>query len=163
MDQEQAERALTEATERIADLERQVSALLGERDTAADRTSALEATQAALEGRLAETAGAHETLTASLEETRQALSAASERGLTHLRRALLAEHAGLVVPELVSGSDEATLLASVDLAKQAHCRALEAARATLAHQTVPAGAPSLRSVSSAGLTPLEMIESGLRK
>ena len=128
-----------------------------------EKATELEAAQAALAGQLEETTGAQAVLTASLEETRAALSAATERSVAHLRRALLAEHAGQVVPELVAGSDETALLASVDLAKQAHSRALEAARATLAQQTVPAGAPSPRSVSGAGLTPLEMIESGLRK
>jgi hypothetical protein len=91
------------------------------------------------------------------------LSAASVRELSHLRRALLAEHAGQVVPELVSGDDEEALLASVEVAKQAYTRALETARTTIASQTVPAGAPSARTVPAAGLSPLEMIESGLRK
>jgi hypothetical protein len=105
----------------------------------------------------AETAGVRDASTSALVETQA-------RGLGYLRRALLAEHAGQVVPELVAGENEEALLASVEVAKEAYGRALESARATLASQMVPAGAPSARggAVSAAGLTPLEMIESGLR-
>ena len=68
-----------------------------------------------------------------------------------------------MIPELVSGEDEAALLSSVEVARQAHARALEAARVALASQAVPAGAPSARIAPVAGLSPLEMIESGLRR
>jgi hypothetical protein len=51
----------------------------------------------------------------------------------------------------------------VETAKQAYGRALERARAAIASQTVPAGAPSARGTAAAGLSPLEMIESGLRR
>ena len=154
---------LEQALGRIAELEGQVTALAGERDAVTGRATELEAVQAALDARLAETTGAHATVSADLAETQQALNAATGRGLTYLRRALLAEHAGQVVPELVSGGDEEALLASVDVAKQAYARTLEAARSAIASQTVPAGAPSARAVPAAGLSPLEMIESGLRK
>jgi chromosome segregation ATPase len=163
MDLEQAMSALNEANVRITELEGQMTTLTGERDTASGRASELEAAHAALSGQLADVSAARETLAGHLEEVQRDSSSAQERGLAHLLRALLAEHAGQVVPELVGGADETALLASVDLAKQAHSRALEAARAAIANQTVPAGAPSLRSVSTTGLTPLEMIESGLRK
>jgi len=57
--------------------------------------------------------------------------------------------------------DEEALLASVEVARQAHTRVLESARAAIVSQAVPAGAPSARDVAAAGLSPLEMIESGL--
>ena len=80
-----------------------------------------------------------------------------------LRRALLAENAGQLVPELVIGESEETLLASVEMAKGAYARALDTARATIVRQTVPAGAPSARgAATTGGLSPLELIESGLR-
>ena len=127
-----------------------------ERDAAAGRAHDLEATQAALEGRLAEVTEAHGAASAALTEARA-------RGLAALRRALLAEHAGRLVPELVGGDDEPTLLASVEVATQAFGRALDAARVTLVQQAVPLWAPSARVTSEAGLSALELIESGLRR
>jgi hypothetical protein len=147
---------LEQALARIADLEGQVTTLTGERDAVTERATELAATQAALDSRLVETTEAHDAASADLAETRA-------RGLTYLRRALLAEQAGQIVPELVVGDDESALLSSVEVAKQAYTRAVDAARATIASQTVPAGAPSARTTPAAGLSPLEMIESGLRK
>ena len=156
MDLEQAQLALSAAAGRIADLEGQVAALSGERDAMTGRAAELEAAQAALDSRLAETTSAHDAVLADLTETRA-------RGLTYLRRAVLAEQAGQIVPELVGGDDEAALLASVEVAKQAFGRALDAARMAITSQMVPAGAPSARTAPVAGLSPLEMIESGLRR
>lgn len=144
------------AVARIGELEGQLATLTAERDTVAGHAAELEAARAALEGRLAEAVGEHDAASAELSETRG-------RSLTYLRRALLAELAGQLVPELVAGDDEDALLASVEVAQQAYARALESARVTLASQTVPTGAPSARVVSTAGLSPLEMIESGLRR
>ena len=170
MDLERAQQALTEANGRVAELEGQVLALgaangtlTGERDALAGRATEMEAARAALEARLADAAGTHAAVSADLAEAQRALSAAHGRGLTYLRRALLAEQAGQVGPELVGGDDEEGLLASVEVAKQAYSRAVEAVRATVAQQTVPAGAPSARTAAAAGLSPMEMIESGLRK
>jgi hypothetical protein len=170
--------APSEAHGRIADLEAQVlapsassgqalreanGALTGEHDALTGQAAELGAAQAALDARLAEATDARAAASAELAEARLALTAANGRGLTYLRRALLAEQAGQVVPELVSGDDEEALLASVEVAKLAYTRAVDAARATLASQTVPAGAPSGRTTPGDGLSPLEMIESGLRK
>jgi hypothetical protein len=161
---------LEEALARVAELEGQVSALTGERDTLtgerdalAGRATELEAARIALDAQLAEAATAHAALSTDLAETQRSLTAASGRELANLRRALLAEHAGQVVPELVHGDDEEALLTSVEVAKQAYTRALEMARTAIASQTVPAGAPSARTVPATGLSPLEMIESGLRR
>src|SRR4051812_47486152 len=134
--------ATERAAARIAELEGQVSALTEERDSLVGRAADLESVRASLDGRLRETAGAHEAVSADLAEARFAVNAAGERERTYLRRALLAELSGQIVPELVAGQDEATLLASVEVAKQAYSRALESARAAIASQMVPAGAPS---------------------
>lgn len=163
---------LDAARARIADLESAVvvvagerDRLAGERDALADERDAaaawareLEAGQVAVNGHLAETAGAHDAVTAELAEARTL-------GLGYLRRALLAEHAGRLVPELVGGSDEAALQASVEVATQAYGRALDAARVALVQQAVPAGAPSARMTAGVGggLSALELIESGLRR
>jgi chromosome segregation ATPase len=161
---------LEQALARIADLEGQVTAIsserdaaTGARDTLAGRVSGLEAARADLDARLAETTEAQSTLAADLVAAQQALGATQTSGLANLRRALLAEQAGRIVPELVGGDDEEALLASVEVAKQAYSRAVEAARASIAQQTVPAGAPSAHAASGAGLSPLEMIEAGLRR
>lgn len=148
---------LEQALARIAELEGQVSTLTGERDAVSERAAELESVRTALDERLTDVTGARDTATSSLIE-------AQTRGLVNLRRALLAEHAGRIVPELVAGESEEALLASVEVATQAYGRALETARAAIASQTVPTGAPSARTtVVSAGLTPLEMIESGLSR
>jgi hypothetical protein len=152
---------LEAATGRIVELEGEVTTLRAERSALAERAADLETSRATLEGRLMEVIGVHEAASGELAEARTALSATSARGLTYLRRALLAEQAGLLVPELVAGDDEEALLASVEVARQAHARVLESARAAIVSQTVPAGAPSARGVATAGLSPLEMIESGL--
>lgn len=154
---------LETAVARIGELEGQVAALTEERDMLASQAAELETARAALDGWLTEAAGAQEVASGELTEARRALQEASARGLTYLRRALLAEQVGQLVPELVMGDDEESLLASVEVAKQAYTRALESAWSTIASQTVPAGAPSARVVSAAGLSPLEMIESGLRR
>ena len=161
---------LEQALARIAELEGQVTTLTGERDILTGerdiltgQAADLEAARAGLDARLAETAEAHARLSADLVETQRALTAASGRELSNLRRALLAEHAGQVVPELVRGDDEEALLTSLDVAKQAYTRALERARTAIASQTIPAGAPSARTAPTTGLSPLEMIESGLRR
>jgi hypothetical protein len=154
---------LDEAVARIAELEGQVSALTEERDTLAGQSADLEAARASLEGRLRETTGAHEAASGDLAEARRALAEAGTRGLAHLRRALLAELADQIVPELVAGEDEGALLASVEVAKQAYTRVLAGARAAIVSQAVPAGAPSARGVLGPGLSALEMIESGLGK
>jgi hypothetical protein len=148
---------LEAAVARIVELEGQVFVLTEERDAATGQMADLEAAHAALGGQLAETAGARDAVVGDLEAVRTT-------GLTYLRRALLAEHAGQLVPELVIGESEETLLASVEVAKGAYARALDTARAAIVRQTVPAGAPSARTAPTAGgLSPLELIESGLRR
>ncbi|MCC6179473.1 MAG: hypothetical protein IT305_29540 [Chloroflexi bacterium] len=153
---------LEKAQARIAELEGRVSALTAERAVASARMRELEEERSGLEVRLTEAVEGRDAataeLTASLAETRAA-------GLAHLRRALLAEQAGQVVPELVTGEDEAGLLASVEVAQLAFSRAAEAARAELAAQAVPIGAPSARGMEAAaldGLSPFEKIATGLR-
>jgi len=155
---------LEEALARIGELEGQVSVLTEERERASERMAELEAARAEQGARLAEVSTSRETAERALSDANGALAEAQARSLAHLRRALLAEHAGEIVPELIAGESEEVVLASVEGARQAYGRAIETARATLAREVVPAGAPSARLVTaSAGLTPLEMIESGLRK
>src|SRR5690242_11769399 len=103
---------LEEALARIGELEGQVTALTAERDTASERAAALESGRGALDAQLAEVASAREAAELALREAHGTLAEAQAVGLANLRRALLVEHAGQVVPELVTGENEADLLAS---------------------------------------------------
>jgi hypothetical protein len=97
------------------------------------------------------------------EAARQATTEARERELSTLRRALLAEHAGRVVPELVAGDSPEALEASVETARAAFERAAESARAQLGAQLVPAGTPARSGPSPETLSPLAKIAEGLKQ
>ncbi len=99
----------------------------------------------------------------AVEAARQASAEAHQRELGALRRALLAEHTGRVVPELVAGDSPETLEASVETARAAFERATESARAQLGAQLVPAGAPARSGPSPETLTPLAKIAEGLNR
>jgi hypothetical protein len=97
-----------------------------------------------------------EELRAELEETRA-------RGLESHRRALLAENAGRVVPELVAGSTVEELEASVNVARNAFEAARTAALAEVAATRVPVGNPVRQAPSIEGMSPLEKIAHGLKR
>src|SRR3954470_17275495 len=103
---------LEEALARIVELEGQITTLAAERDTASERAAELESSRAALDGQLAEAATARDAAELALRDANGTLAEAQALGLANLRRALLAEHAGQVVAELVTGEDEPALLAS---------------------------------------------------
>ncbi|MFN8525645.1 MAG: hypothetical protein U0821_21315 [Chloroflexota bacterium] len=92
----------------------------------------------------------------------QALSELQGRALVHLRRALLAEHAGQLVPELVVGETPEALEASVEVARAAFARVADTARANLSAQMVLAGTPPRTHQISEPLTPLDRIVAGLK-
>ncbi|MDP8921712.1 MAG: hypothetical protein M3O34_02415, partial [Chloroflexota bacterium] len=145
----EASATLEAALGRIAELEERLAALGAERDTASARVMELEepvTERSAAEGE-----------SAALAEARAA-------GLGYLRRALLAEHAGMIVPELVTGDTPDQLEASVDRARAAWDRATEAAKQALRADRVPAGAPARNGTdpSAEGLSPLGKIARGLR-
>jgi hypothetical protein len=148
---------LDEALGRITELEEQVSALAAERETLTAEFDDLVREREGVARELAEAVRGRDAAIGELAATRTA-------GLGYLRRALLAEHAGQCVPELIIGESEEALLASLEVAKGAYVRALETARVAIVGQTVPAGAPSARAATTAaGLSPLQLIESGLRR
>jgi chromosome segregation ATPase len=152
---------LEEAQARVSELEAQVASLAGERDAAVNLGEQLRV-------QLGETAGQRDAATAELtaaqttaSEAQAAASEASAAVLAATRRALLAEYAGQVVPELVVGETVEALEASVEGARTAFTRAAEAAR-TAGAPAVPAGAGSARAtVPTSGMSPLEMIATGL--
>ena len=139
---------LEAANARISELEGQVTSLTGERDGAVALGEQLRQQQnetaAARDAALAQVA----ELTTARDAATTSAAEASAATLAATRRALLAEHAGQVVPELVTGETVEALAASVETARAAFSRAADAARATAAGQTVPTGAGSGRSVQA---------------
>jgi hypothetical protein len=136
---------------RLADLETRVQALQAERDGALARIAELtEATTA--EG-------------ARISQLEQELASANERGLGAYRRALLAEHAGQVVEELVQGATEEALDASVELARGAYGRIAELVRTQTAASSAAAAAGTGGATRSGqdleSLSPIEKITRGL--
>ncbi|MBI4494779.1 MAG: hypothetical protein HY690_18540 [Chloroflexi bacterium] len=122
-------------------------------------TSANETLQARiteLEQQLDQLSTQHSALSTELVE-------AQRQGVEHFRRALLAEHAGQVVPELVAGTTAEELVASVETARAAFQRAAEAARRQLQEQRVPAGNAARSSDDLATLAPMAKIAYGLRR
>jgi hypothetical protein len=104
---------------------------------------------------------ANEAVTAA----RQQAEAAQQTALGTLRRALLAEHRGRVVEELVEGTTAEELEASLERARAAYGRIAEATRRQLAEQRVPAGTPTrtrdLTPEQLAALSATEKIARGL--
>ena len=143
----EAPATLEAALGRIAELEERLAALGGERGT----TSTEERQGTVTEG-----------LTGDGESA--ALAEARAAGIGYLRRAILAENAGALVPELVTGDTPEQLEASVAHARAAWDRATEAAKQALRADRVPAGAPARNGAdpSAEGLSPLGKIARGLR-
>ena len=145
----EAPTTLEAALGRIAELEEQLAALGPERDAASDRVTEQEGTV---------------TERSTVDGESSALAEARAASVGYLRRALLAEHVGTVVPELVTGDTPEQLEASVEGARAAWDRATEAARQALRADRVPAGAPARNGTdpSAEGLSPLGKIARGLR-
>lgn len=100
---------------------------------------------------------------AELERLRGELEGARVRWLESHRRALLAENAGRVVPELVQGGTIEALEASVEVARGAFEAAKAAALAELASARVPAGNPVRQSPNVETMSPIEKIAFGLKR
>ncbi len=97
-----------------------------------------------------------EILRAELEQMRT-------RGLEAHRRALLAENAGKVVPELVAGTTFEEMDASVEVARGAFEAARAAALSEMASTPVPAGNPVRQGPNVEGMSPIEKIAHGLKR
>jgi len=98
-----------------------------------------------------------------VEGLRAELEEARARGLEAHRRALLAENAGRVVPELVAGSTVEELEGSVDVARRAFDAARAAALAEVAATPIPAGNPIRQGPGVEGMSSLEKIAYGLKR
>jgi hypothetical protein len=100
---------------------------------------------------------------AQLEGLQRQAAEAEARALAAQRRAILAEHAGQVVPELVQGTTVEELETSVEGARAAYTRAVEAARQQLGGTQVPVGAATRGEPSVESLSALDKITQALRK
>jgi len=75
-------------------------------------------------------------------------------GLASYRRALLAENAGRIVPELVTGSTAEELDGSLEIARRAFEAARSATLAEMASTPIPAGNPVRQGPSVDGMSSL---------
>ncbi len=98
-----------------------------------------------------------------IERFREEQGEARAQGLAAHRRALLAENAGRVVPELVTGSTVQELEESVEVARRAYDAVRTAALAEMVSAPVPAGNPVRQGLSVEGLSSLEKIAYGLKR
>ena len=98
-----------------------------------------------------------------LSALRARLVDAQQERLDIHRRALLAEHGGQVVAELVTGSTVDELEASVESARAAYARVLEAARRELGATSVPVGASPRGEPSGEELSPIAKITAALNR
>jgi chromosome segregation ATPase len=133
--------------------------------TAGEASTALEtanARLAELEASTTATAAELEAARAKAAELEAAHGEAVSRGLDARRRALIAEHAGEIVEELVTGATEDALDASIETAKAAYARLQESIRAGLNAERVPGGGGTRQQVDVEKLSPLQKITQGLR-
>jgi hypothetical protein len=98
-----------------------------------------------------------------LDELKQRAQGAEKQALDAHRRALLAEHRGQVIDELVQGATHDELDRSVDVAKQAYSRIADTVRSQAAAQRVPPGSPERTTADVDQLSPLQKIARGLSK
>jgi hypothetical protein len=101
----------------------------------------------------------------TVERLRGELAAERARGLEAHRRALLAENAGRVVPELVAGETVEGLEASLEVARRAF-EAVRAAALTEVASSAPVGAGNSQRGSAVNvetMSPMQKIAYGLRR
>ena len=98
-----------------------------------------------------------------MEQLRAELEEIRTQWLESHRRALLAENAGKIVPELVAGSSIEDLDRSVEVARSAFETARAAALAEMAATQLPAGNPVRRELGVEVMSPMEKIAYGLKR
>ena len=127
------------------------------------RVRELQGTNDRLRHQIGELTGQVTAQQQAAEAARGERDAANALALANHRRALLAEHAGQIVPELVQGDTPEALEASLVTARSAFQAAADAARRQLQDQRVP-GAAGTRDTAAgtAPQTPVDKIAAGLR-
>jgi hypothetical protein len=111
----------------------------------------------------AELAVARQERERELTALRTELADAQRAQVEAHRRAILAEHAGQIVEELVVGSTVGELDASLEMARAAYGRALESARRELGATVVPVGASPRLEPSPEELSPIAKITAALSR
>jgi len=111
--------------------------------------------------------------TALLAELEAARSAATDhrlradqaeaQALAAYRRALVAEHKGQIIEELIQGDSVEALEASLETARAAYQRVADQTAQTIAATQVPVGAPARLEEPPESLSPLDKIMRGLRR
>lgn len=142
------------------------------RDVAEELRAQIESMNAQRVQRETEWAEQEAALATALQERAAAVASQQELETRHRelqdtalaahRRALLAEHAGQVVPELIQGGTIAELEASLATAREAHGRIAEQVRAQAA-ASVPTGASPRTGPVAEELSPLEKISTVLAR
>jgi hypothetical protein len=104
----------------------------------------------------------------STQELQTRLSLAEQRHIESHRRALLAEHRGHVVEELVAGATVEEIEASISMATAAHARIVESVRAQVlaehpAIPAVPAGASPRAQPNPDELSPIQKLTMALTR
>ena len=122
-----------------------------------------EARKAEVEALRAELVVAQQERERELTALRTELADAQRGQVEAHRRAILAEHAGQIVDELVAGSTMAELDASLEAARTAYGRALESARRELGATVVPVGASPRLEPSPEELSPIAKIAAALNR
>ena len=117
---------------------------------------------AELQARISTLESAAQDAATALEAERRGHDEARLRGLDHYRRALIAEHGATAVHELIQGSTEELLEASVEVARAAFSR-IQGQLQTGATATVPAGAGARTGQDVDGLSPVAKIARGLNR
>lgn len=142
------------------------------RDVVEELRAQLEARNAEWARREGEWAEQEAALAQALEERDAAMATQQELETRHRelqdtalaahRRALLAEHAGQVVPELIQGGTIEEIEASLTTAREAHGRIADQLRAQAA-ASVPTGASPRSGPVADELSPLEKISTVLAR
>jgi hypothetical protein len=109
----------------------------------------------------AEMVGLRQEQERELAVLRSELAEAQRGHIEAYRRALLAEHAGQIVDEMVTGNTLEELDASAEIARATYSRALEAARRELGGTLAPIGASLRMTPSSDELSPIAKITAAL--
>ena len=114
------------------------------------------------QARLAEQEAAVAQLNAQIAAAQAEREQAQQAVLGEHRRALLAEHRGSVIEDLVAGESIEALDASVERAREAHARIAEQVRQAAA-AGIPAGNPARSEPNVEGLSPQAKIAEALRR
>jgi hypothetical protein len=144
--------------EAAVDAEPELDVALAEVSELRQRVEAHEMELAALQ---AELTGARQEQERTVASLRAELAETQRGRIEAYRRALVAEHAGQIVEELVTGDTPEELEASLEIAQATYARALEAARQGLSATLTPIGASPRPAARPDEMSPIAKISAAL--